>query len=197
MNLANQLTLARLFLTVGFVIAMTVSWPFSKTAALALFVVAGITDYLDGEIARRWNLISDFGKLMDPLIDKIMIAAAFILLATIDAPAASRHPIFPPWVAIVVISREFLITGLRLLALSKGRILAAEKLGKHKTVWQIVTIIFFLALLAERELFKGIASWEPLAWSYAGPALLTFTVGLTLLSGVGYLWKNRAVIEIS
>ncbi len=187
MNVANQLTMARLFLTIGFVVALSVDWSLGKTVGLALFIVAGITDYLDGEIARRFHMTSDFGRLMDPLIDKVMIAAGFICLVPLGA--------IPAWVAVAIISREFLITGLRLLALAKGTLLSAESLGKHKTGWQIATIIFFLLLLALREWMQTRPRWDELAWSYGGPLLLVIAVALTLVSGAGYLWRNRSVIE--
>lgn len=189
MNLPNQLTMGRLFLTIGFVVTLSVAWPFSKTVGLLLFIVAGVTDYLDGEIARRCNLISDFGRLMDPLIDKVMITAGFVCLVPLGA--------IPAWVAIAIISREFLITGLRLLALSKGKILSAEALGKHKTAWQIITIIFFLLLLTAHEWTSAATTWDDAGWKYGGPLLLTITVVLTLGSGAGYLWKNRSVIEMA
>src|SRR5581483_2095084 len=143
MNWANRLTIGRFFLTLIFVAALSCDFRFNHTLALAVFIVAGVTDYIDGEIARRFSMITDFGKLMDPLIDKVMIAAAFICLMQIGA--------IPAWATIIIISREFLITGLRLLALSKGQVLAAESLGKHKTAWQIVTVIYFLLLLAIPE----------------------------------------------
>src|SRR5258708_12273819 len=155
MNLPNRLTIARLYVTAGFVASMTLGWRWKSpgdpdfqpwltwrwgyTAGLILFVAASITDYFDGAIARRRNLVTDFGKLMDPVADKVLMAAAFICLIP-------EHAI-PAWAAIVIISREFLITGLRLLALSKGIILPADKMGKHKTVWQILTFIHFLPLL--------------------------------------------------
>jgi CDP-diacylglycerol--glycerol-3-phosphate 3-phosphatidyltransferase len=193
MNWANRLTVARFFLTLGFVAALTVQFPFRFTLSLVIFIVAGITDYVDGEIARRFSMVSDFGRLMDPLVDKIMMAAAFICLVPLGA--------IPAWVATVIVSREFLITGLRLLALSKGRVLSAESLGKHKTAWQIITVIFFLLLLAVREL-TGVASaehtprWYAWLWHPGGTILLTIAVALTLVSGVGYLWKNWAVVEM-
>ena len=118
MNLPNQLTVGRLFLTMFFVVALGVRFPYHCTVALVLFVIAGITDFVDGEIARRYEMVTDFGKLMDPLIDKVMTAAAFVSLVPLGA--------IPAWVAIVVISREFLITGLRLLAVSKGKLLSAD-----------------------------------------------------------------------
>jgi CDP-diacylglycerol--glycerol-3-phosphate 3-phosphatidyltransferase len=191
MNLPNQLTVARFFLTVLFVVAMSSNLPFAHSAGLLLFVLAGVTDYLDGEIARRRNLETDFGKLMDPLADKIMMAAAFICLIPLGA--------FPPWVAIVIISREFLITGLRLLAASKGTVLPAEKLGKHKTVWQIVTVIYFLVLLAAAEFVSreapALANAWALLWKLGSIALVAVTLVLTIYSGLGYLWKNRGLIS--
>jgi CDP-diacylglycerol--glycerol-3-phosphate 3-phosphatidyltransferase len=147
MNLPNQLTVGRFFLTLGFVASLSSTWRFGYLAGFILFVVAGATDYLDGEIARRRNLVTDFGKLMDPLVDKIMLAAGFICLIPAQA--------LPAWAAVVIISREFLITGLRLLAASKGVVLSAERAGKHKTIWQIVTVLFFLALLAIGELERA------------------------------------------
>lgn len=192
MNLPNQLTVARFFLTILFVAALSSEWQFGYTAGLVLFIAAGVTDYLDGEIARRRNLVTDFGKLMDPLADKIMMAAAFICLVPLHALA--------PWVAIVIISREFLITGLRLLAASKGVVLPAERLGKHKTVWQIVTVIFFLLLLSLAELERAgiipavLLTPFPQVWIYGGRSLVALTLVLTVYSGAGYVWKNRALI---
>jgi CDP-diacylglycerol--glycerol-3-phosphate 3-phosphatidyltransferase len=188
MNLANRLTVSRFFLSLAFVIALSVDLPFRFTAALLLFLLAGITDYADGEIARRFHMESDFGRLMDPLMDKIMMAAAFICLVPLRA--------IPAWVATVIVSREFLITGLRLLAASKGRVLSAEKLGKHKTAWQIVTAVFFLLMLSVRD-FGRLADTVVYGriWDFGGSLLLLVTVILTLVSGAGYLWKNRALIE--
>jgi len=190
MNLPNQLTTARLFLTVGFVLSLSFAWPYAATTALVLFVMASLTDFLDGYLARRWNLITDFGALMDPLADKIMTAAAFVMLAGTG--------VLPAWAVVIIISREFLITGLRMLASAKGVVLSAEKLGKHKTTWQIITIIYFLLLAGLNEwLNSGIpASWQAnLQW--LGYLLLGFTVILTLWSGISYLMKNRDLIASS
>lgn len=134
MNWANRLTLSRLVLTIAFVITLNSAWAYGRTAALILFIIAGVTDYLDGEIARHYGVITNFGKLMDPLVDKVMIAAAFISLVPLKA--------VPTWAAIIVVARDFLITGLRLLASSNGQVLPAEQLGKHKTSWQITTVLF-------------------------------------------------------
>ena len=193
MNVPNQLTTARFFLTGIFVVALSTNWPFHFTAGLIVFVIAGVTDYLDGSIARSRNLVTDFGKLMDPLADKIMVAAAFICLVPLHA--------IPPWVAILVIAREFLITGLRLLAAGKGTILPSERLGKHKTAWQIITVIFFLLLLSLQEWQSaGIISstlLDPIAFllPYGGRVIIAVTLGLTITSGFRYLWKHRSLID--
>src|SRR5439155_1424273 len=129
----------------------------------SLFLIAGLTDFIDGEIARRYGVITSFGKLMDPLVDKIMVAAAFISLVPLKA--------VPAWAATAVVARDFLITGLRLMATAKGRILPAESLGKQKTSWQIITIIFFLTLLSIVELryASETSRWWMRAWGEAGP----------------------------
>ena len=147
MNLPNKLTVSRFVMTGIFVGCMAggeeydvlhapgraEGWNFAYTAALVLFLAAVVTDFLDGEIARRRGLETNFGKLMDPLADKVMMAAGFITLVPLKA--------IPAWVVICIISREFLITGLRLVATSKGIVLPAEKIGKHKRVKQIMEII--------------------------------------------------------
>lgn len=188
MNWANRLTLSRLGLTILFVICLNSEWPFGRTVALILFIIAGLTDFADGEIARRYRFVTNFGKLMDPLVDKIMIAAAFISLVPLKA--------VPAWAATVIVSREFLITGLRLLASSQGHVLGAERLGKHKTSWQIVTVVFFLLLLSAQELRYAdqYPAWWARAWEVGGTTLLWVTVLLTLYSGLGYAWRHRGVV---
>jgi CDP-diacylglycerol---glycerol-3-phosphate 3-phosphatidyltransferase len=188
MNWANRLTLSRLALTVLFVAALNSSWHYARTAALLIFLIAGITDFVDGEVARRYGIVTNFGQLMDPLVDKIMMAAAFISLVPLKA--------VPAWAATTVVARDFLITGLRLMATSKGRVLPAEKLGKQKTSWQIITVIFFLLLLSIAELRADLTStiWWSRAWETAGPVLVWLTVGLTIYSGLGYAWRHRELI---
>ncbi len=189
MNWANRLTLARLALTVLFVCSLSSHWGYGRTVALVLFLLASVTDYLDGEIARRWGIITKFGKLMDPLVDKVMMAAAFICLVPIGA--------VPAWVATIVVARDFLITGLRLLASSEGVVLPAERLGKHKTSWQIVTVAYLLALLAALEVWPETsqATWWQNAWVYGGDVLLWITIGLTIYSGLGYFWRHRNLVR--
>jgi CDP-diacylglycerol---glycerol-3-phosphate 3-phosphatidyltransferase len=188
MNWANRLTLSRLVLTVLFVIALSSPWRYAHTTALITFLVAGITDFFDGEIARRYQTVTNFGRLMDPLVDKIMIAAAFISLVPLRA--------IPAWAATVIVGREFLITGLRLMASAKGQVLSSERLGKHKTSWQIITVIFFLTLLAIADWTRGptMPLWWQRAWAEAGTVLVWLTVALTLYSGLGYAWRHRDVV---
>jgi CDP-diacylglycerol--glycerol-3-phosphate 3-phosphatidyltransferase len=188
MNWANRLTVSRLVLTVLFVAMLNCSWPYARTAAFIIFLIAGVTDFVDGEIARRYRIVTNFGKLMDPLVDKIMMAAAFISLVPMGA--------IPAWAATTVVGREFLITGLRLMASAHGQVLPAERLGKHKTSWQIITVIFFLGLLAVEELHYGNrnSGWGSVAWFKVGPVLVWITVALTLYSGLRYAWRHRDVI---
>jgi CDP-diacylglycerol---glycerol-3-phosphate 3-phosphatidyltransferase len=203
MNLPNKLTVARLLLTVVFVLLFYLPFANRVSCALLVFLLASFTDYLDGEIARRRNLVTDFGKLMDPLADKILLAAALVMLA-----AEPREPLrLPAWTVIVVLSREFFVTGIRLLALNKGAVLAAEKLGKHKTLWQIITVVYFMAARASAEP-SGAGGAEPMMqWAAAafeskwfsphgfGYVCLGMMVGLTVISGLSYFVKNRALFQ--
>jgi CDP-diacylglycerol--glycerol-3-phosphate 3-phosphatidyltransferase len=188
MNWANRLTLSRLALTILFVVALNSSWQYARTSALLIFLVAGVTDFVDGEVARRYGIVTNFGKLMDPLVDKIMMAAAFISLVPLRA--------VPAWAATTVVARDFLITGLRLMASAQGRVLPAERLGKHKTSWQIITVVFFLALLSADELryVDERSTWWLRARDEAGPILVWITVALTVYSGLGFTWRNRELI---
>src|SRR5438128_7483332 len=153
MHLPNKLTLARFVLTVFFLIAMFWRAPFNDTAALVLFCVASLTDYYDGKIARRDQLITNFGTLMDPLADKILTCSAFI--------AFVGRGTVPAWMAVIIVARELAITGLRLLAASKNVVLAAEGYGKHKTVSQIVAIIAILVVASYSQ-------WGPLGQAIFG-----------------------------
>lgn len=180
--------MSRLLLTVIFVAALNSSWPYGRTIALIVFLLAGISDFVDGEIARRYGIVTNFGKLMDPLVDKIMVAAAFISLVPLKA--------VPAWAATTVVARDFLITGLRMMASSRGTILPAEMLGKQKTSWQVVTVIFFLALLSLSELHYAseTSTWWMRAWNQAGPVLVGITVALTIFSALAYAWRHRELI---
>ena len=193
MNLPNKLTVARFALTVVFLWAMFSKFAFNDTLALFFFCFAGITDFLDGRIARSRNLITNFGILMDPLADKIMTCSAFVAFVESthlnpDAPVKVGA-----WMVVIIVGRELAITGLRLLAASKNIVLAAERYGKHKTISQIVTIIALLVVDACEEwpvaLRDFFAPWVP----QFAEIMLWLTVVLTAMSGLIYLWRNRAL----
>jgi CDP-diacylglycerol--glycerol-3-phosphate 3-phosphatidyltransferase len=197
MNLPNKLTVSRFALTVLFLWVLFWPWPvpFRNTFALAFFCVASFTDFLDGKIARSRGLITNFGILMDPLADKILTCSAFIAFVE----STHLHPESPApvkvaaWMVIVIVARELAITGLRLLAASKGVVLSAERFGKHKTISQIVAIIALLVIDARNEwpawlqnVFQG--------WSVEFTVIaLWLTVALTAASGLIYLWRNREI----
>ena len=133
MNLANKLTISRIVLAGIFILFLFIRGPGAKFMALAIFMAACITDYYDGYIARKANSITSFGKLMDPIADKILVLGAFLAFVQMN--------IIPAWMVIIIITREFMITGIRILALSQKKVLAAESGGKHKTVSQMVAVI--------------------------------------------------------
>jgi CDP-diacylglycerol--glycerol-3-phosphate 3-phosphatidyltransferase len=189
MNLPNQLSLGRLILTLPFVAITYLPVPVSNRAswALLIFMVASLTDYLDGEIARRRGLVTNFGKLFDPVADKILMAAALTMLAVNGA--------IPAWIIIAILAREFFVSGIRQIAASQGVVLAAERLGKHKMLWQVFTVIYFLGELAAKEpmlaFVKPIYGWGPTSPKVLGQFTIYFTALLTLVSGFSYFWKNR------
>ena len=207
MNLPNKLTVSRFVLTALFLWAMFSRSPVNDTLALIFFCLAGVTDFLDGYIARRDKLITNFGILMDPLADKIMVCSAFIALVerhmnammSGDLPVVlhvGQHPLFAKveaWMVVVIVARELGITGLRMLAASKNVVLAAERYGKHKTISQIAAIIALLVMDAYREwwpwLYDFFSPWTPMFALLA----LWLTVLLTATSGILYLWRNRAL----
>ncbi len=189
MNVPNQLTVARFGLTVVFLMILFSQVPLYSTWALIVFVAASLTDYFDGRIARRDNLITDFGKLMDPLADKILTGAAFIAFVGMDRMSA--------WMVIVIVSRELAITGLRLLAASKQVVLAAERFGKHKTISQITAIIAVLVGMAYpawgslgETLFGWKVAGQPWVDGFAYLAQWVAVI-LTFYSGAVYLIRNR------
>jgi len=188
-NLPNQLTVSRLVLTGVFLALILTGIPFSETLALVVFVVASLTDALDGRIARQRKLITNFGILMDPLADKILICSAFIAFVELGQIRA--------WMVVLIVARELAITGLRLLAASQNLVLAAEGFGKHKTISQMVAIIAILLLIAHPT-WGGFGE-ALFGWSSGGRSWIGWladiakwtTVALTLISGGIYLWRNR------
>jgi len=193
MNLPNKLTVLRFGLTALFLWALFSPFRYNDTLALVLFSLAGATDFLDGQLARRRKLITNFGILMDPLADKIMTCSAFIAFVESTRLNPDAPVKVAAWMVILIVAREFAITGLRLLAASKNVVLAAENFGKHKTVSQIVAINALLLVDACEEwpasLQKFFVSWVP---AFA-EIMLWLTVVLTVASGAIYLWRNRAI----
>ena len=189
MNLANKLTFARTVMTIIFLVTLLSSIPYGKTFSLLLFILAAMTDTLDGIVARRYNIVTSFGKLMDPLSDKILVSAAFVSFVQLKEVA------IPAWMVIVIISREFMITGLRLVASSRGKIISAAKWGKHKTTSQMTTILLILIYLSLSELTPTFwATHLAKFFPTLKLVLMSVTVALTLLSGFLYLMQNRKVI---
>ncbi len=197
MNLPNKLTVSRFVLTGLFLVAMFSRSPVNDTVALVLFSIAGLTDYFDGKIARERNLITSFGILMDPLADKILTCSAFIALVerskfnpdTGALPAVSVEA----WMVVLIVARELAITGLRLLAASKGVTMSAERYGKHKTISQIVAIIALLVLDAHVEWWPWLRDIFGLLMPWFPEVALWVTVILTFSSGALYLWRNRQI----
>ncbi len=190
MNLPNKLTLSRIALTFVFMLFLFSQGLAAKYLAFFVFTVASLTDFYDGRIARRKNSVTDFGRLMDPIADKILALAAFL--------AFVEMKIIPAWMVVLIIAREFIITSLRLLAVSKKTYLSATIGGKHKTLSQMVAIFTILIFLIVKETaLKFFTFWNPsveywLRWGIFGVMLVT--VALTLISGVSYLWRNRSLL---
>lgn len=189
MNLPNKLTISRFILTIAFLAVIFSQSRYHETIALVLFGAASLTDYFDGKIARERKLITNFGVLMDPLADKILVCSAFIAFVGI-------HRI-PAWMAVIVVARELAITGLRLLAASRNVVLAAEGYGKHKTISQITAILAVLVLMSYEEwgpVGKAVFGFSVFGkpWvSWFTPLAIWVAVILTFTSGALYLWRNR------
>lgn len=191
MNIPNQITISRIFMVFIFLALANVepngffSEPMSRVAhiaAYAIAILAGITDLVDGWIARRYNMISDFGKLIDPLADKIFIVATFLMCV--------EQKIMPAWIAVIVISREFLVTGLRTLAAQHNEVIAADRWGKLKTLSQMLMLLIAGAewnsfIYLRDTVWYGVKLW----WVWNG--FLWAIVLVTVFSGVGYFYKHR------
>ena len=177
MNLPNKLTIMRVILIPFFVVFMLapICPGYANYIAVAIFIVASLTDLLDGKIARKYNLVTDFGKFMDPLADKLLVCAAMICLIETGQLAA--------WIVIVIISREFIISGFRLVAADNGVVIAASYWGKFKTTFQMLMVIV-LILNFDNRYFRLL-----------GTVLTYIALVLTVVSLIDYLWKNRAVLK--
>ncbi|NCC52573.1 MAG: CDP-diacylglycerol--glycerol-3-phosphate 3-phosphatidyltransferase [Spartobacteria bacterium] len=192
MNIPNMLTMSRLGMAAILMALLSVSFPFTKSLALIVFVVAGITDWLDGYLARNVYGVTSFGKLMDPLTDKVLVCAAFVSFVELR--------LLPAWIVVVIISREFLVTGLRLLAASKGKVISAGKWGKHKTVWQILAIsVLLLGLAIQQDALRlgdpCLLERYTFAFGYISFAIGIGVVMITVASGMMYFVENRDLIR--
>lgn len=176
MNLPNKLTLFRVVLIPFFIIfLMMPDNGINKWIALGIFVLASLTDLLDGKIARKYNLITDFGKFMDPLADKLLVCSALICLIELSR--------IPAWMVVIIIAREFTISGFRLIASDKGVVIAASYWGKFKTTFQMIAVCLMIANI-ENQIMQ-----------YITMAVLWIAVVLTIVSLIDYLIKNKDVMK--
>ena len=177
MNLPNKLTLFRVTLIPFFVLFLLapVFEGYGNYIAAAIFVVASLTDYCDGHLARKYNLVTNFGKFMDPLADKLLVCSALICFVEIDK--------MPAWMVIIIIAREIIISGFRLIASDNGIVIAANYWGKFKTVSQMIMIILLIMDLGGVFYFLG----EAFKW---------IALALTVISLVDYIWKNKQVLSM-
>ena len=196
MNLPNKLTMARVIMIPFFVFFLLWQNGENRTfrmIALALFIIASLTDLLDGKIARKYNLVTNFGKFMDPLADKLLVTAALISLVELN--------MIPGWAVVIIIAREFAVSGLRTLAASDGIVIAASWWGKIKTVTQMAAII---TLLVEVNIVSSQAAINFVSnnaflngfFTYVPNILLILAVIITIISGVDYFVKNKAAISM-
>jgi len=189
MNLANRLTMLRILLTFVFMVVLSWQGLWAKIAALVIFILAALSDLFDGMIAHRRNMVTDFGRLMDPIADKILVLAAFAAFLQLQLIEA--------WMFVIIVSREILITSLRLFALNKGKVLSAARAGKHKTVSQMAVIFYILGFIVVKESVMTFSSWNPVWEDFFRKSInimMLLTVGLTLYSGLSYLLENRKII---
>lgn len=174
MNLPNKLTMFRVILIPFFVVFMLVDiTTVDKWIALVIFIVASLTDLLDGRIARKYNLVTNFGKFMDPLADKLLVCSALICLVELEK--------LPAWMVIVIIAREFIISGFRLIASDNDVVIAASYWGKFKTTFQMVMICLLIADIAAISVITNVIVWIALV--------------LTIVSLIDYLVKNKEVMK--
>lgn len=174
MNLPNKLTMFRVILIPFFIVFLLIPLtPYDKWIALAIFIIASLTDLLDGKIARKYNLVTNFGKFMDPLADKLLVCSALICLIELNK--------IPSWMVIIIIAREFIISGFRLVASDNGVVIAASYFGKFKTTFQMVAVCLMIADIPALALVTQIVLW--------------IAVILTVVSLIDYLIKNKEVMK--
>ncbi len=190
MNLPNKLTISRIILTFVFMVFLFSKGIIFSYLAFFSFIAACVTDFYDGRIARRTHSETDFGRLMDPIADKILILAAFMGFVELR--------LVPAWMVVLIMTRELMITGLRIFASSKGVIISASEGGKHKTISQMLAIFTILGfIVAKQTLIEYYSFWNARLELYFNMTiffLMMITVILTLISGFAYLYKNRKLL---
>lgn len=193
-NLPNAITVSRLFLTAVFVAGTAMESFAGHWIALVSFVIAAISDFVDGWLARKLGLVTPMGKLLDPLADKVLVCAAFVYL--------SARGYCPVWVTVLIIAREFLVTGLRQIAVEAGQVIAADRLGKWKTGLQLTFCITCLVWFAFEPIqadnaFVSLIRYLSHPGGWLIPSSMWLALFLTLLSGWNYLWSSRALLKPS
>lgn len=182
MNLPNKLTLLRIILVPVYLLLFVLNFPFHYTASVLVFILASLTDMWDGKIARKYNLITNLGKFMDPIADKMLTTAAFVGFLSINQMS--------PWALIIILIREFVVTSVRLMAAESGKVIAANSWGKAKTVAQYIAIIYMMVALEVVGLNLGVDL--SFLTSIVGQAMLWIATILTAISGFLYFWDNRS-----
>lgn len=177
MNTPNKLTVGRMIMVPFLVLFLLTGWggEANRYISVAIFVIASVTDWFDGYLARKNHLVTNFGKFMDPLADKLLVCSAMICLIELD------H--LPAWIVIVIIAREFIISGFRLIAAENGIVIAANYWGKFKTVSQMIMIILLLLDLGG-------------AFDILGEIFIWLSLALTVISLITYIWQNRSVLSM-
>ncbi|MBQ9106405.1 MAG: CDP-diacylglycerol--glycerol-3-phosphate 3-phosphatidyltransferase [Clostridia bacterium] len=197
MNLPNKLTVIRMILAPIFLLLMTLSFEWHWFCALVVFVVASITDLLDGQIARKRGIVTNFGKFLDPIADKILTTSAFLGIMATDLECYKGVA----WITFIVLIREFTVASLRMLCASEGTVVAADMWGKVKTVFQMIAIIMVLAFeWFKADVFPLFSFLDGLTWintvmDVTANVFLWLSALLTIISGINYLVVNRKVID--
>ncbi|MFH1897163.1 MAG: CDP-diacylglycerol--glycerol-3-phosphate 3-phosphatidyltransferase [Candidatus Desantisbacteria bacterium] len=189
MNLANKLTLTRVFMVPVFIGFLILNNTFGYICSLLIFILAAITDWYDGKIARAKNMVSTLGKFADPLADKMLVSAAFISFVGIPV----LH--IPAWIVVIIICRDFVVNGLRLVAGSAGVVIHASGGGKIKTVLQMGTIIFILLLLCFRGYMECMPDWLKLTIEWLPLSMMLIVAGITTITGIEYVLKHKGVFN--
>ncbi len=191
MNTPNKLTILRIILTPIFMVTLLVNFKFHYIVALLIFIVASLTDLIDGKMARKYNLVTDFGKFLDPLADKMLTTAAFLGFIALDIGIGSV------WIAFIVLFREFMISSMRLVAVSSGgKVIAANIFGKLKTVSQMTAIIYAITVEAFADLFPKLQTVTNI-FRIGTSVLLWVSAILCIISGVIYMLDNKEFVDPS